>query len=219
MILKYLQFLICSCSILLVTLLFNSCKDNSNNDQNPTIDKTSKAKGIDTTIYTFKNFSKIDSIDITSELYDKASTLTDPAGKYHLIKKGVIKKESSNVIRAMAEKPELCFSSKYCYKLKDIQLLTEAIHQINYIKLNQDSKDKGKEAVVIEELIFYSSQDAKSLQDYIRYCRAISFFWKTIDKTPSDLFRRGNKLYFVKLPRRTHTGSGEFLGLSSQLKK
>ena len=113
---------------------------------------------------------------------------------------------------------ELYFSRKYCYKLSSIDILLKSIDHINYVKIEDSSNTTGRGAIALEEIIFYSEEDAKSLQDYIRYTISISYYWDTIDKNPSDLFRRENKIYYVKLLRRAHTGSGEIRGISAQLK-
>ena len=150
-----------------VLILFISCNSGKTKNHDPSKPE-SKSRNIDTTIYSFVHFEAIDTINITSDLSNKTDQLIHPNDKYKILQKGRIKKQSSTVIKGVQQKPELCFSPKYCYKLKSVPSLLNSIYQINYVKLSNPSKHPTKGALALEEIIFYSDKDSKALQDYIR---------------------------------------------------
>lgn len=154
---------------------------------------------IDTTYFSFVRSKKDDTIDISSNLKNKLEKLTKHNSKYTTEKIGRIKKESSIVFKGIWDKPELCLSRKNCYKIRDLKKLEESISEINYarIKINKEGESNPPSKAILEEIIFYSNEDSQTLLNYIKNVRNIEYFWNSIDKSRSDVFRESNKIYFV----------------------
>jgi len=86
----------------------------------------------------------------------------------------------------------------------DIDKFKKSIHQINYLKGIIQHKDDVEYTynVGIEEIVFYSEDDAMTLVQYITNLRNIAYFWDSLDKAPSYIFREANKVYFVRVNHR-----------------
>jgi len=187
-------------------LVFISCNINT-----PPCSKSilTKHTGTDTTYYHFGQSHPANPALLKSNLPLKLKRLKDHKLISHVQDAGAIKKESSIVFKAIAGKEELCDSYGTCYKVSSLQDFVQSIHRINYVKVqvHERSKDKLISPATIEEIIFRSEEDAKTLLRYINLVRDVEYFWETIDKYRSDMFRENNKIYFVrKTKQKIHTG-------------
>lgn len=130
-----------------------------------------------------------------SYLLEKASRLKKLDQPFRIQKLGTITKESSIVYKAIKARPESCFSSGYCCVLKDIDALKESISSIRYAKVKSTL---DSESAIIEEILFYNAIDAKTLLSYINHVRRVEYFWESLDKKPSTMFREGSALYYIR---------------------
>lgn len=173
--------------------------------QNPSKEMTHTKMGsnlvFDTIYFNFITEEKSDSINIEAKLEEKINRLKSTDSQYEIIRIGKITKSSSTVFKAIINKPELCISSNSCYKIYDLIQFQNSIHEINYASIEKSDRSKSDSPtkINIEELIFYSEKDAESLLAYINSVREIEYFWNTIDKFRSDIFRESNRLYFVRV--------------------
>lgn len=158
---------------------------------------------LNTTLFKFNVYDNSEKEDLASQLRTKVNRLEQINDKYKLERLGRIRKGSSNVYSAIANKPELFRSSHIHYVIDDFSKFDASIHKVNYAKItiNPDSGDSSSKAI-IEELVFYSEEDCKTLLSYINHVREIEYFWDSIDKYKSDIFIEGNKFYFVSIQGR-----------------
>lgn len=174
-------------------------------NQTPQIKKSSGdekivEKKIDTTYFDFINITPIDIESLKSHLEEKTKKLYELEQQFKTVRLGEIKKQSSKVYNAVLGKSELCFSSKNCYKISNVKQFENSISEINYAKIEGLKSENGVNLKAeIEELIFFSPEDAESLLSYIRHVRSIEYFWDTLDKTASNIFRESNKVYFIRM--------------------
>ena len=159
----------------------------------------------DTTFFDFQAATNSSPEIHLSQLDRKTRPLKQSIQQYEVKRIGRIKTESSVVFKAIINKPELCTYPKMCYKIKDIQSFKNSIREINYARI--EGKKKNKHAsyskVGIEEIIFDMETNASTLLSYINHVRELEYFWDSIDKSPSNIFRENNKLYFVRIMNNT----------------
>jgi len=150
------------------------------------------------TTYEFKHFSPTHS-SLKPDLNSKCQKLNTDDYTFVKSKYGKIIKSTSRVYKAILDKPDLCFR-QYCFSISDTLSFEKSIHQVYYVKgkIYFGENKKAFQELAIEEVIFYSEEDAKSLFNYIQEVRRIEYFWNSLDKSPSYIFRESNKLYFVK---------------------
>lgn len=185
--------------VIISTCLFFACQKKRSKTQDLPVSKNR----IDTLFFSFDP-SIIDSEMPVSELTDRASKLKELEVNYQVVKQGRIKKESSKVYMALLNKPELCYTKSACYNVRDLDDFKASIHSINYALIvdQKPENDNSPSEAEIEELVFYSASNAKILWDYIRHVRNVEYYWDSLDKTSSDMFVKGNKLYFVRMRKR-----------------
>ena len=122
--------------------------------------------------------------------------------KYNFIieKVGPIHKETSHVISAFNQSEFFCYADVICYKVDSKHELIKSIKEIQYAKItaNNINHQYANLIIGIEEIIFYEQQDAETLMSYINDVRQISYFWQTIDKRPSYMYREANRIFYVR---------------------
>lgn len=182
-----------------------SCHDDK---KNPTIIiEKYKSEFIDTIFYKFGN-SNSSKYSYTN-LSNKIGNLKKHKRLYKVEKIGKVKTNSSVVHKAIFAKPELCYTARKCIKIKNLNNFTNSILEINYAKLSVTNlyDSNLNLPVTIEEIIFKSEEDAKTLLNYINSVRKVEYFWNTIDKYRSNIFRESNKIYFTRyVNQKIHTG-------------
>jgi len=139
-----------------------------------------------------------------SKLDEKVKRLSRLRHKYRKVNFGKVKKETSNVYKAVKRKPEIKFSHKNHYKLSSSVRFHESIHSVYYSKIEGHAVHYPEINIKadIEELIFYSVQDAKTIFSFIKHVRSIEYYWDSLDKTPSYMFREENRIYFIRMRER-----------------
>lgn len=174
----------------------------------------------DTTYFTFSNETASTTSNLKSKLQIKVDRLIDNDATYSIDKIGIIKDESSIVYKGVMGKPESCRTKKKCYKISDIDQFKSSIHEINYVKVDEEVEDKESRnsKIIIEELTFYSESDAVVLFDYINHVRDVEYFWNTIDRYRSDMFRESNKLYFISKQNQHAHRKGEPMKITDLIK-
>ena len=151
--------------------------------------------------FRFNTYDTLSETSTASKLLDKTLRLSNLSHKYRILKIGSVKKATSYIFRAVEAKPEIYFSEKNHYKIDDLRSFKQSIHSAYYAKLEGQAINYSdiKIKVEIEELIFDSSENASTLLSYINHVRNIEYYWKSLDKTPSYMFREKNRIYFIRM--------------------
>lgn len=186
--------------IVMSLLVFNiACQAHQIEEIEPVHYLKNDIKEIDTTFFSFSGKHNSDEIDLKSKLQSKVTLLVESDSKYKLERIGKITKESSMVYKAVIKKPEINFSRKDNFKIRDLNKFKSSIKEINYarIRINKKNTTDYKTRAIVEELIFYSNEDAKMLISFLNNVRRIEYYWDSLDKYRSNMFREGNKVYFV----------------------
>lgn len=71
----------------------------------------------------------------------------------------------------------------------------------------------------VEELIFYSNEDAKMLISFLNNVRRIEYYWDSLDKYQSNMFREGNKVYFVSRRSMLLIGNSYQLAITEKIRE
>jgi len=170
--------------------------------------------------YEFVEFEyKFGSKELKSKLRAKVNKLENKSDIYSLVRIGEITKKSSIVFKAIINKSKLYHLENCIDKFNEITNFMASIHEINYARIEINHSDNQPiSKSVIEELIFYSEEDCKSLLNYINNVREKEYFWNTIDQFRNEIFIEKNKLYFISMRNQHHAGNTK-LKIASLIKE
>jgi len=155
---------------------------------------------VDTSYFDFIYTELEESDDLTSSLKKKTKNLSDEQIESKVIKIGKVKKQSSIFYKAILEKPEFCYNRFNCIKVRDLNQFEKAIDAIFYVQMEFSKMSHLNDTLKlgIEEIIFHKEEDARQIINYVQRVREFEYFWNTLDKSGSYLFRESNKIYFVR---------------------
>lgn len=154
--------------------------------------------------FSFNDYKNSDKTDLESKLNFKINNLENWRIKIHYRRSGRIRKISSEVYKAIINKPEVFLSKRISLKIESLSKFYDSIYKINYSKFSYNLEGARNYSIaIVEEIIFYSEEDCKTLFSYINQVRKKEYFWDSIDKYKSAIFIENNKLYFVTIQGRT----------------
>ena len=109
-------------------------------------------------------------------------------------------KTKSIILRGLSKLEKLRSNNRENYiEISNLDDLNKSISEINfcYVKGTKDLGQKLYARAKIEELIFRTTDCAVSAQKIIEQVRNSGFIHEEIDKAPSSLIRKENKLYYI----------------------